>query len=165
MNKLMIRTRIKEVVSSSWSECSSFNSNRRLYTIIVVIKFFKIIKVNDIHYEFEINSNYNLLCWRSNSKKSFPFSSDDRGRMCISLWSSVYLKIPEEGCQQSFLSLLRERVLCALHLYRSLDSKGTSLHNWEESVTNPKQDIVIKMNTETDEVHADTGFKGEQSLQ
>ena len=48
-------------------------------------------------------------------------------------------------------------------------SKDPSLHNWVESVTNPEQDIVIKMNTEThnirDEVHADTGFKGEQSLQ
>ena len=54
----------------------------------------------------------------------------------------------KEGCQQSFLSLLRERALCALYLYRSLDIKVTSLHNWVESVTNPEQDIVIKMNTE-----------------
>ena len=63
----------------------------------------------------------------------------------------------KEGCQQSFLSLLRERALCALYLYRSLDIKVTSLHNWVESVTNLEQDIVIKMNTETqnirDEVH------------
>ena len=42
---------------------------------------------------------------------------------------SVYPNLPEEGCQQSFLSLLRERALCALYLYRSLDSKDTSLHN------------------------------------
>ena len=80
----------------------------------------------------------------------------------------MYPNLREEGCQQSFLSLLRERALCALYLYRSLDSKDTSLYNWVESVTNPEQDIVIKMNTETqnirDEVHADTGFNGEQSL-
>ena len=44
----------------------------------------------------------------------------------------------KEGCQQSFLSLLRERALCALYLYRSLDIKVTSLHNWVESVTNPE---------------------------
>ena len=65
MNKLMIWTRIKEIVSSSWSECSSFNSNRRLHTIIVVIKFFKIIKVNDIHYESVacfLSSRTDLLC-------------------------------------------------------------------------------------------------------
>ena len=30
---------------------------------------------------------------------------------------SVYPNLPEEGCQQSFLSLLRERALCALYLY------------------------------------------------
>ena len=42
---------------------------------------------------------------------------------------SVYSNLPEEGCQQSFLSLLRERALCALYLYRSLDIKVTSLHN------------------------------------
>jgi hypothetical protein len=36
----------------------------------------------------------------------------------------------------------------ALYLYRSLDSKDTSLHNRVESVTNPEQDIVMKMNTE-----------------
>ena len=28
---------------------------------------------------------------------------------------SVYLNLPEEGCLQSFLSLLRERALCALY--------------------------------------------------
>ena len=60
----------------------------------------------------------------------------------------MYPNLPEEGCQQSFLSLLRERALCAMYLYRSLDSKDTSLHNRVESVTNPEQDIVIKMNTE-----------------
>ena len=58
--------------------------------------------------------------------------------------SCVYPNLPEEGCQQSFLSLLRERALCALYLYRSLDSKDYSLlfslHNWVESVTNPEQD-------------------------
>ena len=42
--------------------------------------------------------------------------------------ASVYPNLPDEGCQQSFLSLLRERALCALYLYRSLDSKDTSLH-------------------------------------
>ena len=62
--------------------------------------------------------------------------------------SSVYPNLPEEGCKQSFLSLLRERALCASYLYKSLDSKDTSLHNWVESVTNPEQDKVIKMNTE-----------------
>ena len=35
----------------------------------------------------------------------------------------------------SFLSLLRERALCALYLYRSLDIKVTSLHNCVESMT------------------------------
>ena len=82
----------------------------------------------------------------------------------------MHPNLPEEGCQQSFLSLLRESVL---YLYRSLDSKGTSLHNWVESVTNPEQDKVIKMNTEAIQklktsgmkYNADTGFKGEQSLQ
>ena len=44
------------------------------------------------------------------------------------VYSSVYPNLPEEGCQQSFLSLVRERALCALYLYRSLDSKDTSLH-------------------------------------
>ena len=58
--------------------------------------------------------------------------------------NSVYPNLPAEGCQQSFLSLLRERALCALYLYRSLDSKDFCLHNWVEIVTNPKQDIVIK---------------------
>ena len=62
--------------------------------------------------------------------------------------SSGYPNLAEEGCQQSFLSLLKERALCALYLYRSLDSKDTSLHNRVESVTNPEQDIVMKMNTE-----------------
>ena len=41
---------------------------------------------------------------------------------------SVYPNLPEEGCQQSFLSLLRERALCALYLYRSLVIKDISLH-------------------------------------
>ena len=54
---------------------------------------------------------------------------------------SVYPNLPEEGCQQIFLSLLRERALCALYLYRSLDIKVTSLNNWVESGTNPEQDI------------------------
>ena len=67
--------------------------------------------------------------------------------------------LPEEGCQQSFLSLLRERALCALYLYRSLDSKDTSLHNWVESVTNPEQDKVIKMNTEAIQKLKTSGMK------
>ena len=66
----------------------------------------------------------------------------------MSLEFSVYPNLPEEGCQQSFLSLLRERALCALFLYRSLDSKDTSLHNWVESLTNPRQDIGLKMKEE-----------------
>ena len=47
----------------------------------------------------------------------------------VFLYLSVYPNLAEEGCQQSFLSLLRERALCALYLYRSLDIKVTSLHN------------------------------------
>ena len=54
---------------------------------------------------------------------------------------SVYPNLPEEGCQQIFLSLLRERALCALYLYRSLVIKDISLHYWVESVINPEQDI------------------------
>ena len=63
------------------------------------------------------------------------------------IWSSVYPNILEEGCPQSFLSLLRERALCVLCLYRSLDRRNSETQNIR------------------DEVHADTGFKGEQSLQ
>ena len=72
---------------------------------------------------------------------------------------TVYPNLPEDGCQQSFLSLLRERALCALYLYRSLDIKDTSLHNWVESVTNPEQDIVIKMNTEAIQKLKTSGMK------
>ena len=78
-------------------------------------------------------------------------------------FTSVYPNLPEEGCQQSFLSLLRERALCALYLYRSLDSKDNSLlfslHNWVESVTNPEQDKVIKMNTEAIQKLKTSGMK------
>ena len=85
---------------------------------------------------------YSLLGWLINF----------RCLLFMVLIISVYPNLPEEGCQESFLSLLRERALCALYLYRSLDSKDNSLlfslHNWVESVTNPEQDKVIKMNTE-----------------
>ena len=61
----------------------------------------------------------------------------------------------------SFLSLLRERALCALYLYSSLDIQATSLHNWVESLTNPRYSTKEeRRNTETqkirDDVHADT---------
>jgi len=52
-----------------------------------------------------------------------------------------------------------ERALCALYLYKSLDSKDTSLHNWVESVTNPEQDIVIKMDTEAIQKLKTSGMK------
>ena len=36
--------------------------------------------------------------------------------LCFTCWvCSVYQNLPEEGCQQSFLSLLRERALCVLY--------------------------------------------------
>ena len=85
---------------------------------------------------------------------------------------SVYPNLPEEGCQQSFLSLLRERALCALYLYSNLDIKATSLPNWVESLTNPRQEIEVKMNTEELQKLKKLGMKymlipikGEQSLQ
>ena len=85
---------------------------------------------------------------------------------------SVYPNLPEEGCQQSFLSLLRERALCALYLYGNLDIEATSLHNWVESLTNPRQEIEVKMNTEELQKLKKLGMKymlipikGEQSLQ